>query len=315
MLTDLVLVHRTGSSDPLGDEGPVSKEWALWKTCLRQIALGFRPAGGEIDFPRRQGDEVFYAADAYRFLLEVLCGLHSRVLGENEIVSQFKKRFLEEELPEGFSGALRKLGQALLADMKQVRRKHPLNLGSHSYGSYCRKETERLPRVTLIGTGELSLSILPWLTKKASVQVAYRSAKGRNSLLGKLDPATRESMLIQFSALSSPILDLSGALVVAAPISAREIEAMLVRASIRPSKVIDLRGESEKDPILPVIEREGTDLPIVDLQDFFHETEASNRSASAVRVAALKTAANLAETRLDAESILIRTQGWEDLVG
>lgn len=315
MLSDLVLIHRMGPQSSADDRGSVSGEWTLWRTCLRQIYLGFRPSREEIDFPVRQDDEVFYAADAYRFLIEVLCGLHSRVLGENEIVSQFKKRFFEEELSPEFSQSFRKIAQSLLSDMKQVRRKHPLNLGAHSYGSFCRKETEGEARVTLIGTGELSLSILPWLTKKSEVQIAYRSVKGRNLFSKKLEAGSTQPSNLFFSALSTPNLDLSGALVVAAPISARHVEAMIGRASRRPSRLVDLRGEAEKDPILPLELEEGGDIPIVDLQDFFREMEASNRAASAVRVAALKCAADLAEARLDAESILIRTQGWEDLVG
>lgn len=308
MLTDLVLIHRTGPA--IAPEGGA---WVVWKTCLRQIYLSRRPVGSAtIDFPLLQGDEVFYEADAYRFLLEVLCGLHSRVLGENEIVSQFKKRFFEEELPSEVSGDFRKLAQSLLADMKQVRREHPLNLGAHSYGSYCRKETERDSRITIVGTGELTLSILPWISKKSEIQILYRSEKGRDSLISK---AGGIAVPVHCVSVSTEVLDLSGALVIAAPMGAREIEAMIARAEVKPSRLIDLRGEAEKDPLLPIESPDGSDLPVLDLQDFFRETEISNRAASAARMAALARVAKLAEARLESDSIQIRTQGWEDLVG
>jgi glutamyl-tRNA reductase len=312
MLSELVLVHRTSPAPahPLGAEG-----WFVWKTCLREIYLARRSSEGALE--TSPGDEVFYGPDAYRFLLEVLCGLHSRILGENEIVGQFKKRFLEEALPGEFADDFRRLAQALLADMKQVRREHPLNVGAHSYGSYCRKEAEGESRATLLGTGELALAIAPWLSRKAETQVLYRSENGRDSLARKISETnSTAARSLRFAPLANAkALDLSGLLVIAAPISAREIEALLAEVSGLPSKLVDLRGESAGDPLLPIALADGRELPVLDLQDFFREAETSNREASVLRAAALVRIARLTEARLESESILIRTYGWEDLCG
>jgi glutamyl-tRNA reductase len=287
----------------------------VWKTCLREIFLARRSPDGVLE--TLPGDEVFYEQDAYRFLLEVLCGLHSRILGENEIVGQFKKRFLEEALPADLSDDFRRLAQALLADMKQVRRQHPLNVGAHSYGSYCRKESEGDARATILGTGELAVAIAPWLSRKSETQILYRSENGRASFARKVSGgAASVARSIRFAPLATSAgLDLSGVLVIAAPLSAREIEALLSRASALPSKLIDLRGESAGDPLLPIALADGRDLPVLDLQDFFREAEASNRAAATLRAAALARVARLADARLESESILIRTYGWEDLCG
>jgi glutamyl-tRNA reductase len=309
MLSELVLVHRALPAPSLS---PVGGGDIVWRTCLREIRVFFQNSDTEIEATSH--DEVYLGGEAYRFLLEVLCGLHSRILGENEIVGQFKKRFLDEALPEVYADDFRRLAQSLLADMKQVRRQHPLNLGAHSYGSFCRRELEGASPVTMIGTGELAVAIAPWFSRKTEVRVLHRSESGRESFLRKLSGAA-VARTARFAAIDSKILDLSGALVIAAPLSAREIEALIARATSRPSKIIDLRGNSAEDPILPVTLADGSEAIVLDLQDFFREAESANRAATTLKAAAMIRIAHLTDARLDSESILIRTYGWEDLCG
>jgi glutamyl-tRNA reductase len=311
MLSELVLVHRTLPAPSLSAIGGGD---LVWRTCLREIRLAFQDSAAEIAVA--PSDEVYSGADAYRFLLEILCGLHSRILGENEIVGQFKKRFLEEALPEAYADDFRRLAQALLTDMKQVRRQYPLNLGAHSYGSFCRRELEGASPVAILGTGELAVAIAPWFSKKTEVRVLHRSEESRARFERKLSQANSGvARTLVYRAIDANPLDLSGALVIAAPLSAREIDALIARASVHPTKVIDLRGDSAEDPILPITLPDGSEATVLDLQDFFRDAESANRTASGLKAAALARVARLTDARLDSESIVIRTYGWEDLCG
>lgn len=301
MFQELKIIHRT-SAIPFPDD----EDLVLWETCLRKILIG--PSAAFHLIPLEEGDEIFTAERAYQFLLEILCGLHSRILGENEIVGQFKKRFMKSPLSPCFCARYLRLPQMILADMKQVRSEFPLNSGTHSYGSFVRKE--KTPgAVTLLGTGEISLVIYPWLTEcSTALKVMYRSETGREHFVSSLSSAGNAEFL-PFGSLG---VDFSGTLVVAAPLSAREITDLFIRNSeaggIWPDKVIDLRGDCATDPLFIPCE-------VTDLNDFFSEVKAVDEVGIARRDLALSTIQDLTDARLQAESIQIRTQGWEDLCG
>ena len=160
MWDNIVLIHRQ-SRRPL-DPG---NDWVLWKTCLRQIAFGHAP----VDFSSliEDGDEIYKAQDAYRFCLEVVSGLKSRVLGETEVLGQFRDLFLENGFDTlSWSGVLQKFTQGILTDVKTVRQKHLTALGSQSYGSYARKLLKGFRNVDVIGSGQLVESMLPWICKE-----------------------------------------------------------------------------------------------------------------------------------------------------
>ena len=66
------------------------QDTALFETCLRKIY--FFDEDAEIRTELLEKKIKFYqGSEALQRLLEVLCGLHSRVLGETEIFGQFKK--------------------------------------------------------------------------------------------------------------------------------------------------------------------------------------------------------------------------------
>src|SRR5438045_3448988 len=83
MYSDLILIHRQSSTPFVADSG-----WMLWQTCLRKIAFGGAEALGSIQI--ETGDQILSGSEAYQFCLEVICGLHSPLVGETEVFGQFK---------------------------------------------------------------------------------------------------------------------------------------------------------------------------------------------------------------------------------
>jgi len=71
-----------------------STDFFCLNTCQRVIYLGFK------FFPlnhleKQVSAEVYSGSKAYHHLLKIICGLESKILGESEIVHQFKTSFHE----------------------------------------------------------------------------------------------------------------------------------------------------------------------------------------------------------------------------
>ncbi len=159
-------------------------------TCQRTILFGHGPAAldglGEIakragvDEDALLGDcELHQGPHAYRFLLEVLLGLKSQVMGEYEIVGQFRKAYQDFSQTEGLQTGLLTLLEKLLKDAKEVRTKHLLNIGQQTYASITRRLCQsRIPaggKLLLVGSGELAHDFIRIATKKYDVTIMARN--------------------------------------------------------------------------------------------------------------------------------------------
>src|SRR4029079_18930940 len=102
-----------------------------WRTCLREVRFA-----DAIDDCRRHPGPELMDGEAYRHLLEILCGLQSPMLGETQVMGQFKS-FLASL--DGEYAWLNRVGQRLLADAREIRTRHLQGLGSRSYGSAVRR--------------------------------------------------------------------------------------------------------------------------------------------------------------------------------
>jgi hypothetical protein len=169
MTHDLVLIHRNGSERLVfaADSG----DWFSFATCLRHIVIG---DADKLEVTREflnGEDSVLFGEAAYRFLLQVICGLHSPLVGETEVYGQFKQAVATFPLPTTPVGKqLERLFQSLLADAKKIREAHLQDLGSQSYGSLLRRELKGLSRIRILGAGHLVQEILPWLSKDGSIK-------------------------------------------------------------------------------------------------------------------------------------------------
>ena len=87
-----------------------------WQTCLRRILFLHSNDNRAVIEAAEVGKvvqptvEVFRGQEAYRFLLEVICGLNSPIVGETAVMGQFKEFSLQARFPKTPWGAfLRRL--------------------------------------------------------------------------------------------------------------------------------------------------------------------------------------------------------------
>ena len=258
----------------------------VWRTCRRQVAFVDDICAIPADVP------AWHNEAAYAHLLEVVCGLHSPIVGETEVLHQFKL------FADGLSTSQphwRELCARLLADARTIRATHLIGLGSRSYGSAVRRHVRECSRVALIGTGMLAHEIVPFLVRSDRVI----------DLWGRRPNCSLMAAGLTYRQLTSPplVFEEPVAIIVAAPVAARAIAQVASRYR-QPSRLIDLRAEGAVDPPPPI-------APTVTLADLFAEFDAVARHTAA-RVDAAKAAiAQCAGTF--AGRARLNPSGWHDL--
>jgi len=295
MDSQFTVFHRRRCESGLSSNPP---KGLIWKTCLRDIVFSLEY--GSIDGPIGKDWRCFQSASAYRFILEVICGLHSPILGETEVMGQFKK-FLntlpqtEYHLPEIFSDLIR--------DAKVVRNEHLVSIGAATYGSVIRQMLKNATQIDVIGSGQLVASFLPWVLKEdRNIRLFCRSIERGNERKREVQELKQGSFEIvsldKFESSQS-----SGPIVVAAPVS----DIFLARSILDPKiKVIDLRGGSAP-------EGELKNGQVISLAQIFNRVKL-NAYRSQSQIAQAKKRVSLMAIEWS-KQLKIRPQGWEDLCG
>ncbi len=264
---------------------------ATWRTCLREVE--FTLDENDPDAPTRTGRSLF-EGDAYRLLLEILCGLRSPMLGETQVLGQFKA-FLST-LDAGHA-PLQRLGQRLLTDAREIRTRHLQGLGSRSYGSAVRRYVTGCRRAALIGTGKLANEVLPFLDDDG--RAVDHWGRREDAASARADVTYR----LLDRAADAPISSNPAVLIVAAPAPDDVIAAVASRYGSL-VRVIDLRGEPGDAPL-------ALSVPVVTLQELFAEMRTANdvatRHVDAAR-AEIARRSRLYELREE-----LRPFGWDDL--
>ena len=147
----LEIVHREPGTQLIPAGAPT------WRTCLREISFS---NGATSDRSPSESARRLSEGDAYRVLLEILCGLQSPMVGETQVLGQFKAFLATLGHDQAWLG---RLGQRLLGDAREIRTKYLQGLGSRSYGSAVRRHLAACRHAVLIGTGKLAQEVLPFL--------------------------------------------------------------------------------------------------------------------------------------------------------
>lgn len=274
MLKDLHVIHRLkprqfDSGAPL-----------FWETCLRSLAF----VRGDQLVLRDTTDELFSHAEAYRFILEIICGLHSPILGETEVFGQFKQFVGKWAKGEPVRAPLI---QRWLMDAKEIRAAHLNKLGVQSYGSWIKRHLKPEP-VHILGAGQLVQEILPHVQKKSLlVQLHVRDPR-----------KVAGSVQIKNGGFKG------GAVIIAAPMSAQEIEAWM--GTQKANQIFDLRGTAAEDPIGKSIAKR-----LHRLQDIFSEIQSTRAQLQPV-VEKVRQEILVRSQRVEAFA-QIRPQGWDDI--
>lgn len=189
-LADLIVLNRNGDpgAAPAPAGGPLPDGFSF-QTCLREVRVDVQPATEHPDpaLCLSSGNQRYTGASAYRFLLQLACGLESQIAGETEILGQIKDawRAFEQSRPDD-AARLRPWMQRLLQETKEVRSEYVTGLGSATYGSLARRLLGGPGRGTtlLLGAGQLAESVLPYLECE-EVLVCNRSADRARALVAK----------------------------------------------------------------------------------------------------------------------------------
>lgn len=278
-----------------------------WRTCLRRILFLNQTenaaliAAAESEGLLASAVEIYRGDEAYRFLLEVICGLNSPLVGETAVLGQFREFVAHAKLPgTSWGNFLRQLISNLLVDARHVRHEYLQGLGSQSYGSLVRQHLKGVPSVALLGGGQLAREILPWLIGKTQVRLFYRNLPHAQELLVDYP----EIQLDQFSPADAGWEQDQTALVIAAPLKAVEVEHWVGKQGSVFALCLDLRGDAETDAVsLP--------FPVIKLSELFDALR-NERERLAGRVEAARAEIKMLSQR-QARQAQFRPFGWEDL--
>ncbi len=302
MLDDLVVIHdQTGTEDYL----PAALNSLRWQTCLRRIVLLGQAENKSLIASARAGSEIYRGKDSYRFLLEVVCGLRSPLIAETEVLGQFRDFCSKAKFPPTSWGwFLRHITSDLMVDAKAVRRRHLEGLGSHSYGGLVRQHLKGIPSVALIGAGHLASEIVPWLIGKAQLTLFCRNPLRAQALVNQYPQVHLKQFTRAHAGEGSGEGSGDTALVIAAPLTSREIENWVELQEMRFVKSLDLRAEAATDAI-------HVSFPVLALSEFFAAAK-DDRSRVVSQVKAAQAEIELAVER-QADQARFRPFGWEDL--
>jgi len=253
MLEDLIILNLAPDS---ALTTPTALTNLQWQTCLRRIVFLHRSELSFLPYPPEPNAQIYRGRDAYVFLLEVICGLHSPLLGETAVMGQFRDfRARAKFGATAWGRFLQRLTTDLLVDARAIRHEHLQNLGSQSYGSLIRRYLKASTTVAVVGAGSLTKEILPWLD---DVRLFYRNWRHAQ----KLAAEHSQIRMDQFAMVDAGWDGEPAALVVAAPLNATEISQWLALQRVNFSVTLDLRGNAGEDPI-------DSAQPVINLAELF----------------------------------------------
>jgi glutamyl-tRNA reductase len=189
MLDNFFLANLSGASSSLEVASRGTSALFEMKTCQRWLICGmcenfasFKISLLENGMSLHQEIEFHQGPAAYQYLLEVVCGLKSRLIGEHEIVKQFKDAYRQylESTKVGNSNEKQILSpiiEKILQDSKKLRTHFLTEIGQQSYASIAHKELrkEKISPMLIIGAGKLADELVAYFIKKRPVFITARN--------------------------------------------------------------------------------------------------------------------------------------------
>ena len=180
MLTGLKLWNM--SSGTLPPEDSLNHAFIL-RTCQRTLVLSF--GNFFVEESELPSHELVTGSDAYLFLLETICGLKSKLIGENEIVGQFKEAYQIYAASTLKDTKLLHVLEKLFKDAKDIRTQYLIGISQKTYASLTRRhiiQKARAQHVVVIGSGAMAEDLINQFKKKAKVSICARNSERVNEL-------------------------------------------------------------------------------------------------------------------------------------
>ena len=284
-----VVFHK---KEPGSNDLALPKGFYHMATCLRSIVFAW---DSQYETPvSLKNYESFKGEQAYEFILKIICGLESPMIGETEIFGQFKNFIKDNEAQ--LNKDLKTVFNKLLTDTKKIRSEYLQNLGCTSYGSLLRKHLKNTePDLYILGAGSLAQDIFPWFAKKSNAVRAFTK-----------NPEKYQELVSQQLNLSietyQPIQpNKNSVLIIAAPLSSEKINSLCQLNDYQ--MIYDLRADSHEDFL--------NNQNVVSLKTLFADLEKNRQQAMKIKESAMAAIQNKASIFNHIEKP--RPFGWEDL--
>ncbi len=140
------------------------------------LAMNHEPLRPSANLPSH---ELVTGEAAYLYLLETICGLKSKLIGENEIVGQFKEAYKLYASTTLKDTKLLTILEKLFKDAKDVRTQYLIGISQKTYASLTRRHFQkaRALHVVIVGSGMLAEDLINQLKKKVRVSICARNAE------------------------------------------------------------------------------------------------------------------------------------------
>lgn len=307
-MSGLIIIHKPyqeGESliHTLNEANEALQKKLVWQTCRREILFCDEHLYRH-NIQLFDQYEIYENIEAEAFLIEVLCGLKSPLVGETEVFGQFKNWWQSldsHHFKQKFNGRI----QHLYSVVKKIREESLCGMGSQSYGSLLRKKIEEYERahiqntvIDFIGAGQLVQEMVPWVQKKWTYQVRCRQpAKARHqhalSLARHIQPLDELTPV-------SPVL------VVAAPLSHQDLQSWIIRQDVgAETAVFDFRHDSATSPLKNKFKH------YVTLNDLTLEVQEQRAVIETQVRQAHQTIRNWVQSEMNRAQV--RPFGWDDL--
>lgn len=166
-MRDLFVCHWPQPIDARGEVPHGGPDRLVLDTCLRRVQIALTRAA----CPATGGADTYAGIAAYRFLLEFITGLHSRIPGEANVLGQFRQAWLRWSASWPVAAAeFATTIDALLRDARCIRSRHLQGVGGSSYGRLLRRllQPGHKDRVLFVGAGGLAQSVWPYFRQFAA---------------------------------------------------------------------------------------------------------------------------------------------------
>jgi len=174
MLQQLILNNLPSNSELPPN---IDEDSFVMSTCQRVLVLSY----GENPFANIENETLvnLYGNEAYSYLLEIICGLKSKLIGENEIVGQFKSSY-KDYVQGDFDSRLLQILEKLFKDAKDIRSNYLIGLSQKTYASIARRKmVSKLgaDHVVILGSGQLAEDLINQFKKKINVSICARNTE------------------------------------------------------------------------------------------------------------------------------------------
>lgn len=150
----------------------------ILRTCQRTLVLAFDMYPFHSEHPGTH--QLVTGADAYLYLLETICGLKSKLIGENEIVGQFKEAYHVYTASTLKDSRLLLVLEKLFKDAKDIRTQYLIGISQKTYASLTRRhliQKSKAETVVVVGSGAMAEDLINQFKKKAKVLLCARNGE------------------------------------------------------------------------------------------------------------------------------------------